>query len=72
MTNIGRFTFSVVDTTWAVLRLVLSKTNRTGDTKYNIHCSEPEHHTKPNPTKPVLYYYPTHLTRHHTPNPGSQ
>ena len=33
MTNIVRFTFSVSDTTQA--QLVLSKTNRIGDTKHN-------------------------------------
>ena len=36
MTNDGRFTISV--NTWAVLQIVLSKTNRLDDTKYNIQC----------------------------------
>ena len=35
MTNNIRFTFSVGNIT----RVVLSKTNRIGDTKYNIQCS---------------------------------
>ena len=36
MTNNARFTFNVGDTGWALL-LISSKTNRIGDTKYNIH-----------------------------------
>ena len=35
MTNNNKKTIHVGDTTWALL-LVLSKTNRIGDTKYNI------------------------------------
>ena len=33
MANNGRFTFSVGDTRWAGLQLVLSKTSRIGDIK---------------------------------------
>ena len=36
MTNNVRFTFSVGDTTWAFVNVVLGKTNRIGDTKYNM------------------------------------
>ena len=39
MTNNVGFTFSIGDTTRAVFTIVFSKTNRIGDTNYNIQCS---------------------------------
>ena len=49
MTNIVGFTLNIGDTTWANCSLYRAKTNRIGDTKYNIQCS--------NATK-VLFEYP--------------
>ena len=43
MTNNFRLTFSVGGHYTGGLQLVLSKTKRVGDTKYNILCSYPEH-----------------------------
>ena len=37
MTNNVGFTFSVGDTTWGGLQLVLSKISRIGDIKFNIY-----------------------------------
>ena len=40
MTNNVGFAFNVGYTAWAVSQLVLSKTNRIGDTKHNIQCNQ--------------------------------